>query len=128
MNISFEMIEGQRFASRGKEPDNIGILDSYGRTFMIQRRRDGTWVIPPSQVAAWDSEADQDFAAHHYDGNEIAERVGADADPFGRAAALFDQELGVYEAAAMASVLLASLSYLEAKMAERRGFPEGNRR
>lgn len=95
MKISFEIIEGQRFASRGKEPDSIGILDSDGRTFMIQRGKDGTWSIPVSHIGAWNSDADQDFAAENYDAGEIAEMTGADCDPFGIAATFIDKALSV---------------------------------
>jgi|GEM_PF-5158779 len=100
MNISFEIIEGQRFASRGREPDNIGILDSDGRTFILQRGRDGIWSIPFSNVAAWNSDADQDYAAENYDADEIAEIVGADADLFGIAASFIDKRLSIAEQSA----------------------------
>jgi len=95
MNISFEIIEGQRFASRGKEPDSIGILDSDGRTFMIHRGKDGVWSIPFSHVAAWNSDADQDYAAEHYDAEKVAEIVDADSDLFGIAASFIDKGLSV---------------------------------
>ena len=91
--MRFEIIEGQRFASRGKEPDIIGILDSDGRTFMIQRGRDGVWSIPYSHIAAWHSDADQDYAAENYDADEIAKSVGADSDLFGIAATSIDKGL-----------------------------------
>jgi len=100
MKISFEIIEGQRFASRGKEPNNIGILDGDGRTFMIQRGRDGVWSIPFSHVAAWNSDADQDYAAAHYDADEIAAIAGADSDLFGIAATFLDNGLSAGEQAA----------------------------
>jgi len=93
MKMSFEIIEGQRFASRGKEPDIIGILDSDGRTFMIQRGRDGAWSIPYSHIAAWHSDADQDYAAENYAPDKIARDVGADSDLFGIAATSIDKVL-----------------------------------
>ncbi|MBB5349701.1 hypothetical protein JWG42_16480 [Desulfoprunum benzoelyticum] len=95
MKISFEIIEGQRFASRGKEPDNIGILDSNGRTFVIQRGRDGVWSIPYSHSAAWYSDDDQNYAAENYDADEIAKIVGADGDLFGIAATFIDKGLSI---------------------------------
>jgi predicted NUDIX family NTP pyrophosphohydrolase len=90
MEMHFEIIEGQRFASRGREPDIIGILDSDGRTFMIQRGRDGVWSIPYSHIAAWHSDADQDYAAENYDADEVARSVNADSDLFGIAATSMD--------------------------------------
>jgi hypothetical protein len=128
MSVSFEMIEGQRFASRGKEPDNIGILDNNGRTFMIQRRRDGTWSIPLSHIAAWNRDADQDYAAQHYDANEIAELVGADADRFGTAAAFFDRGLGNIEAVATALVFLSAFDCITTWVAGEKGYRQGNGR
>jgi len=53
---------------------NIAINDK----FMIQRGTDGEYSIPSSNLANWNSQEEQDYAAGSYNADELAETLKLD--------------------------------------------------